>query len=85
MKKCVVWLAEIARGMTWDEHMAAALLEIGEQWEAKGIILGEDLRLDVPPIFSLGGVNWVFQSTSLFPIINITILRNICIIFMLSA
>jgi hypothetical protein len=32
MKKCIVWLAEIARGMTWDEHMAAASLEIGDHW-----------------------------------------------------
>jgi hypothetical protein len=60
MKKCVMWLEEIARGMTWDEHMAVASLEIGEQWEAEGIILGEDLRLNAPPIFSLGGVNGVF-------------------------
>ena len=28
MKKCIVWLEEIARGMTWDEHMAAAALDI---------------------------------------------------------
>ena len=56
MKKCIVWLAEIARGMTWDKHMAAALQEIGEQWEAEGKILGEDWRLDAAPIFSLGGV-----------------------------
>jgi hypothetical protein len=41
MKKCVVWLAEIARGMTWDEHMT------GEQWEVEGKILGEDLRFEV--------------------------------------
>jgi len=56
MKKCIVWLAEIARGMTWDEHMAEASLEMGEQWEAEGRILGEDWRLDAAPIFSLGGV-----------------------------
>jgi hypothetical protein len=30
MKKCIVWLGEIARGMTWDEHMAAAALGIRE-------------------------------------------------------
>ncbi len=36
--------------------MVAAALEIGKQWEADGEILGEDLRLDAPPIFSLGGV-----------------------------
>ncbi len=41
-KKCIVWLTEIAWGMTWDEHMAAAALEIGEQWEAEGKNLGED-------------------------------------------
>ena len=28
MKKCIVWRGEIARGMTWDEHMAAAALDI---------------------------------------------------------
>jgi hypothetical protein len=28
MKKCIVWLGEIARGMTWDEHMAAAALDV---------------------------------------------------------
>jgi len=27
-----------------------------EQWEAEGEILGEDLRLDAPPIFALGGI-----------------------------
>jgi hypothetical protein len=42
--------------MAWDEHMVAAALEIEEQWEAKGEILGEDLRLDVPSIFALAGV-----------------------------
>jgi hypothetical protein len=31
-------------------------LEMGEQWEAEGRILGEDWRLDAAPIFSLGGV-----------------------------
>ncbi len=56
MKKCIVWLAEIVGGMTWDKHMAAASLEMGEQWEAEGRILGEDWRLDAAPIFSLGGV-----------------------------
>ena len=56
MKKCIVWLGEIARGMTWDEHMAAAALDIREQWEAEGEILGEDLMLDAPPNFALGGI-----------------------------
>jgi hypothetical protein len=51
-----VWLGEIARGMTWDEHMAAAALDIREQWEAEGEMLGEDLMLDAPPIFALGGI-----------------------------
>ncbi len=27
MKKCVKWIGSIGRGMTWDEHMAAALVE----------------------------------------------------------
>jgi len=42
MKKCIVWLGEIARGMTWDEHMVAVALNIQEQWKAEGKILGED-------------------------------------------
>ncbi len=25
MKKCIKWLEEIRRGMTWDEHMEAAV------------------------------------------------------------
>jgi hypothetical protein len=42
MKKCVKWLGSIGRGMTWDEHMAAAL---------------EERRAQAgPPLFSLGGV-----------------------------
>jgi hypothetical protein len=56
MKKCIVWLGEIARGMTWDEHMAAAALDIREQWKAEGEILGEDFILDAPPLFALGGI-----------------------------
>ncbi len=56
MKKYIVWLGEIARGMTWDEHMAVAALDIREQWKAEGEILGEDLMLDAQPIFALGGI-----------------------------
>jgi hypothetical protein len=56
MKKCILWLGEIARGMTWEEHMAVAALDIREQWETEGEILGEDLMLDAPPIFALGGI-----------------------------
>ncbi len=51
MKKCNMWLGEIGHKMTWDEHMAAAAQDIGEQWLAKGEILGEDFRLDGPPMF----------------------------------
>ncbi len=40
MKKCIVWLGEIVRGMTWDNHMVAAALGIQEQWEAEGETLG---------------------------------------------
>jgi hypothetical protein len=36
--------------------MVAAALDIREQWETEGEILGEDLRLDAPPIFALGGI-----------------------------
>jgi len=35
--------------------MAAAALDIREQWEAEGEILGEDFMLDAPPMFALGG------------------------------
>jgi hypothetical protein len=34
--------------------MASA--DIRDQWRAKGEILGEDLRLDGPPLFAVGGV-----------------------------
>jgi hypothetical protein len=85
MKRCIVWLVGIVQEMTWDEHMTVAVLEIGEQWEAEGEILGEDLRLDAPPILNWEESNGVFQSTRLFPILNITVLKNICIIVMLSA
>ncbi len=40
MKKCNKWLGEIGRGMTWDEHMVAAV----EESRSK---LG-------PPLFALG-------------------------------
>jgi len=36
--------------------MAAAALDIRVQWEAEGKVLGEDLMLDAPPIFALGGI-----------------------------
>jgi len=76
MKKCIVWLGEIAWGMTWDEHKAAAALDIQEQWETEGEILGEDLMLDAPPIFALGGILWFFfKLTRLFPILIITVLK----------
>ncbi len=40
MKKCNKWLEEIGRGMTWDEHMVAAV---------------EELRAELgPPLFALG-------------------------------
>jgi hypothetical protein len=56
MKKCVVWLGGIARGMNWDEHMVAAGLEIRDQWEAEGEIDGEKISYDTPSLFALGGV-----------------------------
>ncbi len=56
MKKCNVWLGETGHGITWDEHMVAAAQDIGEQWRSNGEILGEDFRLDGPPMFELGGV-----------------------------
>ena len=51
MKKCVVWLGGIARGMNWDEHMVAAGLEIRDQWEAEGLIDGEKISYDTPSLF----------------------------------
>jgi hypothetical protein len=42
MKKCIKWLGEIGRGMTWDEHMESAF---------------EETRANVgAPLFALGGV-----------------------------
>ena len=34
----------------------SALADIRDQWRAKGEILGEDFRLDGPPMFAVGGV-----------------------------
>ncbi len=34
----------------------AASVDIQDLWRAKGEILGEDFRLDGPPMFELGGV-----------------------------
>ncbi len=56
MKRCIMWLGEIVRGMTWDKHMVAAARDTGDQWRTEGEILGEDFRLDGPPMFELGGV-----------------------------
>jgi hypothetical protein len=42
--------------MTWDKHMVAAAQDIGEQRLAAKGIWGEDLRLDGPLMFELGGV-----------------------------
>jgi hypothetical protein len=42
IKKCIKWLGEMGRGMTWDEHMESAF----EERKAK---VGA-------PLFALGGV-----------------------------
>ena len=39
-KKCNTWLGEIARGMSWDEHMEAALAEKMEQLGATLFAVG---------------------------------------------
>ena len=36
--------------------MVAVALDIEEQWETEGEIVGEDLRLDTLPILSLRGI-----------------------------
>ena len=46
MKKCNVCLGGIGRGMTWDEHMEAAVAESRAKLGA--------------PLFALGGANGVF-------------------------
>jgi hypothetical protein len=46
MKKCNVWLGGIGRGMTWDEHMEAAVAESRAKLGA--------------PLFALGGANGFF-------------------------
>jgi hypothetical protein len=56
MKVCVRWLGEIARGMSWDEHMVAAANEMRAKWEAKGDNLGVNLSLDMAPMFEFGRV-----------------------------
>jgi hypothetical protein len=56
MKACVRWLGEIAPGMSWDDHMVAAMNVMRAEWEAEGDNLGVNLRLDTAPIFELGGV-----------------------------
>jgi hypothetical protein len=44
--------------------MVAAARKKRDQWKAEGEILGEDKRLDQPPIFALGGV---FSVDEAFP------------------
>ena len=46
MKKCNMWLGGIGRGMTWDEHMEAAVAELRAKLGA--------------PLFALGGAHGFF-------------------------
>ena len=47
----------LARATTsWQQGGQRALADIRDQRRAEGEILGEDFRLDGPPMFALGGV-----------------------------
>ena len=55
MKACMQWLGKIARGKTWDEHMAAAADETYAKWEST---LGKEAgnNKNDAPLFEIGGV-----------------------------
>ena len=46
----------LVRQRVGDGADNSASADIQDQWRAEGEILGEDLRLDGPPMFELGGV-----------------------------
>jgi hypothetical protein len=77
----VVVVQAMAGAMAWDYQLFpcllvrqrvgggadnSALVDIQDQRRAKGEILGEDLRLDGPPMFALGGVGWGFLVNKAF-------------------
>ena len=65
MKACVQWLGQIAQGMTWDEHMAAAAEETWAKWK----LMWEDAgsTQNDALLFELGGVWWWFLVNEAFP------------------
>ena len=51
---CLKWLGEIARGMTWDEHMKDYMCKLLEKRACEGLE-GFDLDVTAPPLFEVGG------------------------------
>ena len=49
---CLKWLGEIARGMTWDEHMKEYMNKLWEERACDGL----NLDVTAPSLFQLGGV-----------------------------
>jgi len=48
---CLKWLGEIARGMTWDEHMKDYMCKLLEERATIGL----DTDVTAPPLFEVGG------------------------------
>ena len=51
MGVCLKWLGEIARGMTWDEHMKDYMCKLLEERATVGL----DTDVTAPPLFEVGG------------------------------
>ena len=49
---CLKWLGEIARGMTWDQHMREYMMIVWEERATEG----HTFDLPAPPLFEVGGV-----------------------------
>ena len=49
---CLKWLGEIARGMTWDQHMREYMMIVWEERATEG----HTFDLTAPPLFEVGGV-----------------------------
>ena len=48
---CLKWLGEIARGMTWDEHMKDYMYRLLEERACEGM----NLDVTAPSLFEVGG------------------------------
>ena len=49
---CLKWLGEIARGMTWDQHMSEYMMKVWEERETEG----HTFNVTAPPLFEVEGV-----------------------------